>query len=447
MINNNMSQWLPDMDLAFNLFDEPRVAVPFQELQKYRKIGHDGKVRYKKGADRSFSAGTGSLWSSEWMNANVRLQDLGPAESPFQLDSFSQTFHRYGTRGCSPKSSASHSGNWNPSEHCASCAAPHSIGLFMSNWTLSADVCHQPDMANLHGFYLAPAAFKVASTLLPVFSQSRVHGYNDILYPSAWNYLDNSTYEEEKDMKFTAKESSLFWRGLTSEGFSSNGEWRGMERQRFVHIANKLTNSTLVPMLINDNKLAYQNMPARELKGLLHFNVSFVDLAVRCGARDCDEQDTEFNITQGKRIGFQEHWKYKYLIDLDGSAFSGRFLPFLRSHSLPFKAGLFREWYDDRIIPWLHFVPLDTRLHGLYATLAYFAGLGDGNFGFERVDGELIQMEGRQDQAEWIAEQGRKWSQKVLRKEDMEIYFFRLLLEWGRLVDDRRDEIGFWLDE
>jgi hypothetical protein len=31
----------------------------------------------------------------------------------------------------------------------------------------------------------------------------------------------------------------------------------------------------------------------------------------------------------------------------------------------------------------------------------------------------------------------------VLRKEDMEIYFFRLLLEWGRLTDDRRDMIGF----
>jgi len=30
-----------------------------------------------------------------------------------------------------------------------------------------------------------------------------------------------------------------------------------------------------------------------------------------------------------------------------------------------------------------------------------------------------------------------------LRKEDMEIFMFRLLLEWGRLTDDDRDEIGF----
>ena len=44
---------------------------------------------------------------------------------------------------------------------------------------------------------------------------------------------------------------------------------------------------------------------------------------------------------------------------------------------------------------------------------------------------------------EEIAEVGRVWAEKVLRKEDMEIYMFRLLLEWGRLTDDRRDEIGY----
>ncbi len=42
-----------------------------------------------------------------------------------------------------------------------------------------------------------------------------------------------------------------------------------------------------------------------------------------------------------------------------------------------------------------------------------------------------------------IAEDSRLWADRVLRKEDMQIYMFRLLLEWGRLTDDRRDEIGY----
>ena len=31
----------------------------------------------------------------------------------------------------------------------------------------------------------------------------------------------------------------------------------------------------------------------------------------------------------------------------------------------------------------------------------------------------------------------------MLRKEDLEIYLFRLLLEYGRVIDDGRDRIGF----
>lgn len=55
----------------------------------------------------------------------------------------------------------------------------------------------------------------------------------------------------------------------------------------------------------------------------------------------------------------------------------------------------------------------------------------------------VVLTKGNAGAAEMIAEAGREWAGKVLRKEDMEIFMFRLLLEWGRLTDDRRDEIGF----
>lgn len=43
---------------------------------------------------------------------------------------------------------------------------------------------------------------------------------------------------------------------------------------------------------------------------------------------------------------------------------------------------------------------------------------------------------GHRAEAEKIAEDGRKRAAQVLRKEDMEVYMFRLLLEWGRIVND-----------
>ena len=41
-----------------------------------------------------------------------------------------------------------------------------------------------------------------------------------------------------------------------------------------------------------------------------------------------------------------------------------------------------------------------------------------------------------------LASQGREQAKRVLRREDMEIYLFRLLLEYGRVIDDNRNAIG-----
>jgi hypothetical protein len=47
----------------------------------------------------------------------------------------------------------------------------------------------------------------------------------------------------------------------------------------------------------------------------------------------------------------------------------------------------------------------------------------------------------------WIASQGSLWAKKALRREDMEVYLFRLLLEWGRVINENREEIGFRLEQ
>jgi hypothetical protein len=80
------------------------------------------------------------------------------------------------------------------------------------------------------------------------------------------------------------------------------------------------------------------------------------------------------------------------------------------------------------------------RLHDLFSSLAYFGG-----YGIEERNKRM--MEGRVKEAEKIARDGRVWTQKVLRKEDMEVYMFRLLLEWGRLTDDARTEVGFRIEK
>lgn len=416
--------FIPDMDLAFNINDEPRVAIPYKKRAAARGLEKQGALPFDG-------------WTDNRHDSWPLVED--PIRS-FTDRSFTKNFYDYGSVACPPNSAARTKRIWDASELCISCAAPHSVDGFLSNWTLSASPCHQPDLTNLHGFYLSPAAFKPSHELYPVFSQSKAHGYSDILYPSAWNYMDKAKYEpkdDQPDPPFAEKENTLFWRGATSEGLSRHGAWKGMARQRLVHLTNNSTSSDPITLLLPHKKTvgrweyAFGNIKELEETNI-STDIAIVDDIARCWDSDCDNQAAEFGLA-GK-TDFQAHWKYRYLFDMDGAGFSGRFLPFLHSHSLPFKTALFREWYDDRLTAWKHFVPLDLRLHGLYSTLSYFAGL-------KTAKGTL--MKERVEEGERIAEEGRDWAGKVLRKEDMEIYMFRLLLEWGRLTDDNRDTIGY----
>lgn len=242
------------------------------------------------------------------------------------------------------------------------------------------------------------------------------------------------------DPKYPEKKNVLFWRGATSEGVAEGAgraTWRGMARQRLVHLTNNLTSTVSVFLpSARKNRYEYRLATGKDLETLgLNTDIAIVNSIARCGGVDCDDQENEFALVDPS--DFQDHWQYRYLFDLDGAGFSGRFLPFLQSHSLPFKTALFREWYDERITAWRHFVPQDLRLHNVYSSLAYFAGV-NGTW-----QGKRVFMSAHSREGEMIAEQGREWAQKVLRKEDMEVYFFRLLLEWGRLTDDRRDELGY----
>ncbi len=123
----------------------------------------------------------------------------------------------------------------------------------------------------------------------------------------------------------------------------------------------------------------------------------------------------------------KKQYNYKFLPDADGNSFSARFRGFLRSTSLPLKATVYAEWHDDRIVPWVHFVPLDNTFQDIFPVLEYFAdGSGPGDAA-----------------AQFIAEMGREWSEKVLRREDMRLYVWRLLLEWARVCDENRHALGY----
>lgn len=62
------------------------------------------------------------------------------------------------------------------------------------------------------------------------------------------------------------------------------------------------------------------------------------------------------------------------------------------------------------------------------------------------MGGRSVRIGGKEDQAMFIARTGREWVERTVRREDAEVYMFRLLLEWGRIVDDNRENVGFSLE-
>jgi hypothetical protein len=74
---------------------------------------------------------------------------------------------------------------------------------------------------------------------------------------------------------------------------------------------------------------------------------------------------------------------------------------------------------------------MDNTFADIYGIMEFFIG------------NEKVGLAGHDAVAEKIAMEGKAWTERVLRKEDMQIYVFRLLLEYARLCDDSRDVLGW----
>lgn len=61
--------------------------------------------------------------------------------------------------------------------------------------------------------------------------------------------------------------------------------------------------------------------------------------------------------------------------------------------------------------------------------------------------GDLDGIGGRDDLAEQIADEGRKWVKTHWRRIDMAAYMSRLYLEWARLVAPNRGNMDFIFSE
>lgn len=307
----------------------------------------------------------------------------------------------------------------------------------MWNWTLTNDPCQQPTLPPLHGALLEPLSISTTHNLVPIFGGSKLPMNNDILIPPA-AYMSDTFFGGAfsgagEVAAWENKAPGVVWRGVASGGDKNKDNWTGFHRHRLVAMLNATAvhnaqkNAEAPGQGINfrlpEDKL-YHFMNKDQQKWLSeNADVGFTDLLCHQHKEvsSCDFTEPYFH--HADRIDLTQQLNHKFLPDVDGNSFSGRYLAFLQSTSLPIKSTIYQEWHQDRLVPWMHFVPMDNTFVDLYGILDYFTA--------------------NDEAAKKIANQGKKWAETVMRKEDMRIYLLRLLLEFGRLCDDDRLQLGF----
>ena len=406
---------LPDMDIAMNRADQPRVVVPWADMQSL--LAKELETRQMPPeANNEFSKTQPNLLDITLEPEN----DASPREDPGWFGAHGKQYMEIAKTACPPESHAVKKGS---SKKDAEKLYKSDIGGIVTNYNRSSDLCTVgPEIMDKHGFLFSASTIIATTRLVPIFGECKVNINSDILFPANmyWKHDDRYDYNGQGDLDWVDKKDSMIWRGVTSGGVQLADNWQRMHRQRLV----MLLNNTLLRDNQNITVLSERPGSNGEYERFEHFqaaefaedhtDVGFVE-AWGC-IPNCSFYD-EYLLMK-PQVTMPEQFQSKFLVDVDGHSFSGRWRAFLESKSLGIKATIFREWHDSRLFAWRHFVPMDNRFDDVYSLLSYFIGYGQPGNNRKSTDAYVARhdVEGKR-----IAQQGREWANKVLRRDDIEV--------------------------
>lgn len=375
------------------------------------------------------------------------------------------------------------------------------------------DLCSLPSLHTLHSAFFSDT--RSIEYLYPLFSPSKPTGFADILVPfhQYWSPPSEVAYDYEfrkgrvkttTDAEWTTKDDKVYWRGKYSRGAETPpGHFSSFQKPRLVRLANDDGSTWTGPEGHPDSVRVKPRVPPHRVLVTVNatssslvsmsapgprINEYVMDVALACDPvlGECAEQE---------RLGYKvvtpgplsESWRHKYVLDLDEIGLSAKFPAFMESRSAVLKSSMQREFWNDWIVPWYHYIPLSSSYAELFNIQAFFSGfpaafqnrrststgasvpknpsssssksdedegvavaqLGPG--GEDGTDSVTLTSEAislrpinpahgdvfNGDLAlKDIAEQGARWKSEHLRREDMEVYVFRLMLEWARLLGE-----------
>ncbi|KDR66413.1 hypothetical protein GALMADRAFT_259158 [Galerina marginata CBS 339.88] len=435
-------QHLPDMDFPINTKAEGRVLVPWEHRAYPNSTLQDsskGVEAMLGGPFRPDWDEDGNIWDA-WRRTCSLDTSARRLFSSLRPSASAQARNRLGSKETSPGSDFDFSKiTASSDDYCNTPHAHYNQGHFFTDW-------------------------RSIPVLYPVFSPAKAKGFMDIRIPSHYYYGSTKRYTygwdsinlelvdvDPMEVPWEEKIDKIFWRGATTGGGSHPfGFAPQYQRHRFLRMASDTSNATRVVTFADPPTSgahwAAAAVPVKTLNEEV-MDAAFVKI-VSPGSYPGGQAALEAVHRFGDTVPLGRHWAYKYLIDMDGMSYSGRFMSFLASDSVPIKATVYDEFYTDWIQPWVHFIPLSSSYKEIYNIHAYFSGATQATLEIANSTSAILPPEQRRSvegdkRLRRIARAGKRWKQTIGRTVDMEAYVYRLCLEWARLWADDRDSMNF----
>nr|GAT52746.1 predicted protein [Mycena chlorophos] len=280
--------------------------------------------------------------------------------------------------------------------------SPSPSGPFFKNQSgcdiLSAEDGFVDDIGDIVSFFISSASTDFTTDFWPLLSMTKLSCFSDILFPAQYYYRLSrwSPKMGANDVPWADKKSLLYWRGASTGG----------------RIRSTPTGSN------------HHLFPRFRFLTLAKNNTSLMDVRMTSFAHEYCKTDDGCHFTPiviqysifGPKAPRREALGYKYLLDIDGNTFSGRFLGLLRSGSLVFKATVYQEFFNDWLRPYEHFIPVKYDLSDLVQKVEW--------------------AQAHDDEARRIQETGKLFADKLMTDAQNDCYMALVLLEWARLYNE-----------
>jgi hypothetical protein len=178
-----------------------------------------------------------------------------------------------------------------------------------------------------------------------------------------------------------------------------NGSWRRLHRHRLVEWASTRDGALHQARLCGGGRVTC--------------DVGFTAAFTNAHPTFREQQLSEYPLAEG--VSQLAQSAAKYILDVDGNSWTRRFVPLLHySGSLLLKLSIFEQPERTLLRPFAHYVPVDS-------------------LSADELEAKLVALADADGLAERIAQAGHAVASRWLRKEDMQCYWYRLLLEYHTL--------------